>query len=199
MLEGHVLALNKSWLAVHITSARRALTLMYMGVARAVHPHDYSVYEFDDWLTLSQDGLGGRYIHTPTTRVRVPEVIQLTFFNGFVRHEVRFSRSSIFERDSFTCQYCGEPFPRSQLTIDHVVPQSRGGQDCWENLVLACGTCNVAKGDRTPDEAGMPLTRRPVKPSWLPHFGRRVPADQLQCWRRFLDTREWGLAERKGA
>jgi 5-methylcytosine-specific restriction endonuclease McrA len=162
-----------------------------LGSARAVHPHDYSLYDFERWLVLSQDGLGGRYIHTTRFRVRVPEVILLGVFNGFIHHEAKFSRHSIFDRDNNTCMYCGKHMPKSQLTIDHVVPQSRGGNDTWENLVLACLTCNVRKGSRTPEEAGMPLVRRPSKPSWLPHFGARVPADQLQVWKRFVDVTHW--------
>jgi 5-methylcytosine-specific restriction endonuclease McrA len=196
MLDGHVLVLNRSWVAVHITPARRALTLLYVGTARAVHPKDYTVYQFDDWLELSQDGLGGRYVYTPSFRIRVPEVIQLALFNGFIRHEVRFSRGSIFERDSCTCQYCGRQFPRSQLTIDHVIPQSRGGGETWENLVLACVKCNLKKGNSTPEEASMPLRRRPAKPSWIPHFGARVPAEQLESWQRFVDAERWGVTPR---
>ncbi len=188
MLEGQVLVLNKSWAAVHIATVRRALTLLYLGMARAVHPRDYTLYDFEGWVELSQDGLGGRYIHTPSFRVRVPEVIQLSSFNGFVQHEVHFSRSTLLDRDRSSCQYCGRVFPRPQLTLDHVVPQSRGGDDSWENLVVACLACNVRKGNRTPEEAGMPLLRRPVKPAWIPHFGARVPDDQLATWQRFVDT-----------
>lgn len=199
MLDGHVLVLNRSWVAIHIAPVRRAMTLLYIGVARAVHPTDYSVYDFEDWLELSQDGLGGRYVYTPTLRVRVPEVIQLGIFNGFYRHEIRFSRSSIFERDMSTCQYCGRRLPKSQLTIDHVVPQSRNGEETWENLVLACVDCNVKKANRTPEEAEMPLIRRPVKPAWMPHFGSRIPSDQLDSWRRFLNTKHWDIPDRQGA
>lgn len=191
MLTGHVLVLNKSWAAVHVASVKRAVSLMYTGMARAVHPRDYTLHDFDSWLDLSRDGLGGRYIHTPTLRVRVPEVVLLAEFNGFVRHEARFSRSSIFERDRNICQYCGEVYPKSQLTLDHVHPQSRGGGESWENLVVACVKCNVHKGNRTPEEANMPLLRKPVRPKWLPRFGMRVPDDQLQVWRRFVDMRFW--------
>ena len=199
MLEGNVLVLNKSWAAVHIASARRAMTLLYMDAARAVHPHHYSLHGFEDWVRLSQNGLGGQYIHTPSLRIRVPEVILLTLCNGFIHHEVRFSRQSIFDRDKCTCQYCGKHLPRAQLTIDHVVPQSRGGGDTWENLVLACLHCNVRKGNRTPDEANMPLLIRPYKPAWMPHFGARVSQDRLQVWKKFVDTSHWSAPTRESA
>lgn len=193
LARGHVLVLNRSWVAVHIAPVKRALCLLYQGHARAVHPTEFSLYDFDAWVELSRNGQanGGRYIHTPNLRIRVPEVILLNVFNGFVRHEVRFSRHSIFERDRGICQYCGKHFPRTQLTIDHVIPQSRGGADTWENLVLACLACNVRKADRTPEEANMPLIRRPVKPAWLPQLGTRVPREQMAVWRRFVDNGVW--------
>ncbi|MBI4559443.1 MAG: HNH endonuclease [Candidatus Hydrogenedentes bacterium] len=193
MLDGHVLVLNRSWVAVHITPVRRAMNLLYLGLARAVHPTDFSLYDFDAWCGFSMSTDGGSYVQTPTMRIRVPEVILLRVFNGFVRHEVRFSRHSIFERDRNTCQYCGKRFPRTQLTVDHIIPQSRGGGHTWDNLVLACLSCNVGKADRTPDEAGMPLLKRPARPGWLPHFCSRVPDGQLAVWQKFVDTTHWHL------
>jgi 5-methylcytosine-specific restriction endonuclease McrA len=194
MLNGHVLVLNKSWLAVHVAPARRALSLMYAGAARAVHPHDYSVHGFDDWLELSKDGLGGHYVHTPSLRIRIPEVVILRDFNGFVRHRVRFCRQGVFDRDRNICQYCGKRLPRSHLTIDHVLPQSRGGGDTWDNLVLACLACNARKGNCTPEEARMELLHKPSKPAWLPHLGSRVPPEEFQVWRRFVDTSRWDVS-----
>jgi 5-methylcytosine-specific restriction endonuclease McrA len=191
MVQGHVLVLNKSWVAIHIASVRRALTLMYMDAASAIHPVEFAPYDFERWVAVSQNGLGGRYIYTPRLRIRIPEVIILTHFNGFIRHEVRFSRASLFERDKNRCQYCGQTFPRSQLTIDHIIPQSRGGEDTWENLAVACLRCNVKKGSRTPDEWGVPLIRTPQKPAWAPLMGNRVPREQLAIWQKFVDPRGW--------
>jgi 5-methylcytosine-specific restriction endonuclease McrA len=108
-----------------------------------------------------------------------------------VRREVRFSRRNIFERDSNTCQYCGRRFSKSDLTLDHVVPRSRGGRDSWENLVLACVNCNVRKGNRTPEEAQIRLVRKPTKPAWLPTFGARIPREQFVSWQRFVDAAYW--------
>lgn len=205
MVDSHVLVLNRSWIAIHVSSAKRALSLLYQDLARAVHPVDYTLYDFANWCELSETKDGyhdavlsqGRFIHTPTMRIRVPEVIILNAFNGFVRREVRFSRRNIFERDKNKCQYCGRPFPKPDLTIDHVVPRSRGGRDTWENLVLACVPCNVRKGNRTPDEAKMPLVRKPVKPSWLPRFGTRIPAHELTSWQRFVDAAYWDVELRE--
>jgi len=197
MVDRQVLVLNRSWVAVQIASTRRAMSLLYQGFARAVHPVDYTLYDFDDWCQLSQFEHNGHFINTVRFRVRVPEVIILRVFNGFVRQEIRFSRRNIFERDKNTCQYCGRKMPKTELTLDHVIPRSRGGIDSWDNLVLACMYCNVRKGCRTPDEAQMPLIQRPVKPTWLPQLGARMPTSQLISWQRFLDTAYWDVELRE--
>ncbi|MDK1021770.1 MAG: HNH endonuclease [Candidatus Hydrogenedentes bacterium] len=197
MVDGQVLVLNKSWVAVNVAPVRRAIALLYQDLARAVHPDDYSLYDFDDWCELSKLRSEGRFLHTPSLRVRIPEVILLNGFNGFFHKEVRFSRRNIFERDKNTCQYCGAKFAKSDLTIDHVVPRSKGGYDSWGNLVLACVKCNVRKGNRTPKESGMPLIRRPVKPHWLPTLGARMPTSRITSWQRFLDAAYWDVELRE--
>ena len=191
MVDGQVLVLNKSWVVVNIASVRRAMGLLYQDMARAVHPEEYTVYDFDDWCELSDHQKTARMICTPTRAIRVPEVILLNGFNGFIRREVRFSRRNIFERDKNTCQYCLKKLSKPELTIDHVTPQSKGGTDSWENLVLACVKCNVKKSNRTPAQANMPLMRKPVKPKWLPSLGMKIPVGQLSSWQRFIDTAYW--------
>ena len=132
MLTAYVLVLNKSWVAVNVASAKRALTLLFQGHARVVHPKDYALYDFDDWIEFSRDNDGipaKRYVYTPASRIRLPEVIVLNSFNGFFSPEVRLSRRNIFARDKNICQYCGRRFSRTDLTIDHVIPKSRGSSD----------------------------------------------------------------------
>lgn len=194
MLNAYVLVLNKSWVAVNVAPAKRALTLLFQGHARVVHPKDYGLYDFDAWIEFSRvnDGVPAkRYIYTPSNRVRLPEVIVLNAFNGFYSPEVRLSRRNIFARDKSVCQYCGRKFHRVDLTIDHVIPRSRGGLDTWENLVLACSGCNLKKRDRTPEEAQMPLIRKPVSPRWLPRFDTPLPKEELHSWKRFVDLAYW--------
>lgn len=194
MIDTQVLVLNKSWVAVNVAPLKRALTLLFQGNARVVHPSDYALYDFKSWCELSVMGeslAGRRYIHTPSMRVRVPEVIVLSDFNGYVRQEVRLSRRNIFLRDRHVCQYCGAKHAKTDLTIDHVIPRSRGGRDTWENLVLACVACNMRKRNLTPDEARMPLLRRPSAPRWLPRFGAQIPPEELISWQRFVDLAYW--------
>src|SRR5690606_16624796 len=87
---------------------------------------------------------------------------------------VRFTRNNIFLRDHYTCQYCGNKPPHSHLTMDHVHPVVKGGKKTWDNIVTACRVCNVKKGGRTPDEAGMRLKQIPKQPVWLPFMGLNI-------------------------
>lgn len=90
---------------------------------------------------------------------------------------------ALFARDRMICMYCGEHFSRGELTRDHVVPLSKGGRDAWENVVTACLACNVRKGGRTPQQAGMPLLAVPYRPSWIEHLilsNRNILADQME-------------------
>lgn len=92
------------------------------------------------------------------------------------------TNSALFARDAHLCLYCGRTFPRSQLTRDHVLPLSKGGRDLWENVVAACFPCNSRKGNRTPQQAGMPLLAVPYRPSWIEHLilsNRHILADQM--------------------
>ena len=89
---------------------------------------------------------------------------------------------ALFARDQHLCLYCGNNFPRQQLTRDHVMPLSQGGRDLWENVVSACFQCNSRKGGRTPAQASMPLLAVPYRPSWIEHLilsNRNILADQM--------------------
>ena len=92
-------------------------------------------------------------------------------------------REMLFARDRQVCAYCGGRYRLSELTAEHVLPQSRGGQDCWTNLVSACKPCNLRKGNRTPEQAAMPLLYVPYVPSQHEAFilrNRRILADQME-------------------
>lgn len=93
------------------------------------------------------------------------------------------TNTSLFARDRMLCLYCGAPFSRGELTRDHVLPVSKGGQDEWENVVSACLACNLKKSNRTPQQANMPLLAVPYRPSWVEHLilsNRNILADQMQ-------------------
>lgn len=182
-LGGKSLVLNRSFLPVHVTTVRRAFSLLYRGVAKAVDEH-YQTFDFADWASVST--LEREAIGVIRGSVRVPRVILLVAFDRVPRREVRFSRHNIFMRDGNACQYCGRRKTRSELNLDHVVPRSRGGLTTWENIVCACLDCNRLKGGRSPEEAGMRLRRRPGRPAWTPFIARSLAGTCYREWRPFL-------------
>lgn len=102
------------------------------------------------------------------------------------------TNAALFARDAHLCLYCGSEFSRPQLTRDHVLPVSRGGRDVWENVVAACFHCNSRKGNRTPQQAGMPLLAVPYRPSWVEHLilsNRNILADQMAFLKAQLPKR----------
>jgi len=164
MIEGSVLVLNKSYIPVHITSIKRAICLVFKGIAKIVD-QEYQIYDFQSWTELSV-AMTDDCIHLTESAIRVPRVIMLQFYDKMPRRDVRFTRENIYLRDRNTCQYCGKHYKRSNLNIDHVVPLSQGGQTHWENVVCSCLTCNGKKGGRTPVQAQMKLLRDPYIPKY---------------------------------
>jgi 5-methylcytosine-specific restriction endonuclease McrA len=190
LTDGLVLVLNRNWIAVHIASARKAISLLYRGLAKVVLPEDYSTHTFDNWKELSRNAVSG-YISTVSFKFVIPEVIVLTLYGGIPRKDMPLTRKAIFERDDNTCQYCGRRTKRENLTIDHVIPRSRGGSDNWSNLVLACLACNALKRNNTPGEVGLRLIRPPRKPRWLPHVGLHIDVLKKPGWQKFVNAEHW--------
>lgn len=186
VLNTKVLVLNRSYLPVHITSVRRAFSLLYQGVACAVN-EQYRTFDFDSWADLSVS------VHHDTVGlvdrvVRVPRVILLVTYDRLPRRQVRFSRFNIYGRDRNICQYCGAKFSRTELNLDHVVPRSQGGASRWENVVCSCHTCNRRKGGRTPEQAGMRLLRSPRRPEWTPFMLETFSPRRYKEWAPFLSA-----------
>ena len=165
MLDAHVLVLNRLYQPVNITDVRRAMGLLYGGAARALD-REYRLFDFPSWAALAAD-LGDDTLGlTHGGRMRIPRVLVLQVYERVPLGRIRFSRHNIFLRDDHTCQYCNAKLPRRLPNLDHVIPRSQGGHTNWENVVASCLTCNLRKGGRTPDQAGMHLRRYPRKPSW---------------------------------
>jgi len=193
MLDASVLVLNRHYQPVHVTSVRRAMSLMYQGAAKAID-EQYRLYEFEDWAALST--AVHECIATVNRRIRIPRVVVLSAYEYLPKGRVRFSRFNIYARDNDTCQYCGRQLPRSELNLDHVVPRSQGGKTSWENVVCSCVPCNLAKGGRTPLQAGMMLLREPVRPRWTPLFRTAVKRRTYREWLPFLtiaDASYWNV------
>jgi 5-methylcytosine-specific restriction endonuclease McrA len=184
-----VLVLNRSWMAIATTTTQRALSLVFRGHARIVDPDTFECLKWEGWLAGHSEpaGTGGPRpgtILTPRLRIELPGVITLATYGGVPSRNLPFSRRALMRRDQHTCQYCGLMPGSRHLTIDHVHPRSRGGPTDWMNCVIACVQCNVRKGDRTPEEAGAPLRRRPYRPTFLDGF--RIGADVPEQWARFV-------------
>src|SRR3954471_20622721 len=145
MLNTGVLVLNRNYQPVHVTNVRRALSLLYQGVAKAID-HQYRLYEFADWAALTSGSHDA--ISTINRQIRVPRVVVLSAYEYLPKGRVRFSRLNIYARDNDTCQYCGQQLPRAQLNLDHVVPRTLGGKTSWENIVCSCIECSLKKGGR---------------------------------------------------
>jgi 5-methylcytosine-specific restriction endonuclease McrA len=171
-----VLLLSRAYLPVRVISWQRAITLWVL--------EKIEVLETDPV----------QFLHSTRLRMPLPTVARLTED----RHargafgKARLSRLSVYTRDDYTCQYCGGSYvgDRKRLTIDHVVPRSRGGDTSWENVVTACQECNRKKGGKTPREAGMHLLSHPRRPGFLPEVlcvirqMNRVPEE----WGTYLDV-----------
>jgi len=159
-----VLVLNTTYEPLNVCSARRSVVLLLKQKAEAV--------EYSD-----------RLFHSERRTLRVPHVIRLREYVAVPRGATRrLSRRAVFARDRHRCQYCGGD---RRLTVDHVIPRSKGGDHTWDNVVTSCAPCNLKKGDRTPAGANMQLSRRPHPPepcgflfmyaddihdSWLPYL-----------------------------
>jgi len=188
MLNSPVLILNRSYLPIHVTSVRRAFSLVYQGIAR-VMDGEYRTFDFDQWSAVAPNGRPhdpDEWIGTSRGPLRAPRVIVLTVFDRMPRRHVRFSRANVLTRDGFTCQYCGERPPRSHLNLDHVVPRAHGGRSTWENVVASCVDCNRRKGGRTPEQAGLRLLRAPARPRWTPLASLPLSHVRHAEWRPFL-------------
>jgi len=192
LLERPTLVLNRNWVPIHTLPTRVAIGLVARGSARIIDPESYEVHDLDSWDSVSRSREVAERVLIRSARLALapPEVIVLTYYGGVGDRAVTFSRLNLYRRDRFTCQYCGSRPGSKELTIDHVLPRSRGGSLSWENCVLACIACNKRKGSRTPEEAGMQLRSRPVRPHW--QRIRRFPEQPTyKSWEKFLSQAYW--------
>jgi 5-methylcytosine-specific restriction endonuclease McrA len=127
-------------------------------------------------------------VRSPSQSFRLPSVIALKDYIPTSRRPA-FTRFNVFLRDNFSCQYCGDMLPTQELTFDHVIPRCRGGRTTWENVVTACGICNLRKGSKLPRECQMFPRQRVSQPTtWeLQENGRAFPPNHLhESWRDYL-------------
>jgi len=182
------LVLNQGWVAINVVPVARALILIWNEVAKAVDPYTYQTYDWSDWAKLrpEDDELA---VNAVSMKLCVPEVITLNRYDRIPSGEITLSRRNIYKRDKFACQYCGVRLKSEDLTLDHVLPRSRGGETSWTNCVLACMECNKKKDNRTPKEAGMWLNKVPKKPGWSPLYS--MTSLPIRSWKKFISEAYW--------
>ena len=159
------LKLDSTYRPIGVIDCLEALVMWIVGKATAVEEYE-------------------EQISSPSVTFNLPSVIVLKTVVKFINRGVTASRKNIFWRDNGQCQYCGIIEPPKDMTIDHIVPRARGGENTWTNLVTCCKKCNQKKGNRTPDEAGMKLRKKPVKPrtSLLRYTNEIVPIWNIYLW-----------------
>jgi 5-methylcytosine-specific restriction endonuclease McrA len=206
-LSAKVLVLNRTYAAMKIISAKRAFCLLARNIAEVVHVEpsaddpaisQYLTYDFESWMEISQlqremERERHDWVRTVRFEIAVPRIIRLLGYDKLPEQSVKLNRRNLFARDRNRCQYCGRIFPTSDLSIDHVLPRAQGGGDTWENLVCACIRCNARKGGRTPEQAGMKLVVRPVRPKRNPLISLRLGNEKYQSWKAFLDNAYWSV------
>jgi 5-methylcytosine-specific restriction endonuclease McrA len=199
-LDCNVLVLNKHYMAIRIVGARRAFSLLCRRLAEVVSCEDgaYANYDFQSWCEVSEfkrnfEPQNHDWVSTVNFYVAVPKIIRLLFYDRLPRTEVKFNRRNIFARDKNRCQYCGKKQPTNELSLDHVIPRSVGGKAVWANIVCACTDCNVKKGGRTPQQAGMTLVQKPAKPKHNPLVHVHLGSQRYSSWKQFLDNAYWSV------
>ncbi|QDG54222.1 HNH endonuclease [Persicimonas caeni] len=164
------LLLNATYEPLSVVSWKKAITLLILGKAEMIEPQ-------------------ASVVHSATRVFRLPSVLRLLRRVSVPRSRVQFSRTNVYRRDGFSCQYCGVRFRKEELTFDHVLPRSRGGATNWTNIVTSCKPCNRTKGDRTPEEATMPLLSQPKEPRWWPFSASSARFDEHPDeWKPYLWT-----------
>jgi len=165
MINLPVLVLNQSYEPLNLCRVRRAVTLIFYGKAEVV-----------------ENSRGE--LHSATRIFEIPSVIRLVYMVKRPRLQRKLNKFEVFNRDEYTCQYCGRQV--RELTLDHVIPRWLGGEHSWENIASACKVCNRRKGGHTPQEAGMKLLRKPAPPH---NNGFYIPYHQLSThdeWKKYV-------------
>ena len=163
-MQRQVLVLNQDYQAISLCDPERALVLVMMHKAEMIAD------------------VAEKRLRSVKTEFQFPSIIRLLAYVRLPFKKVYLTRHNVMKRDGFACAYCGST---KNLTLDHVLPRAQGGQTTWNNLITACYSCNSQKGDRTPDQAMMPLLRKPHRPSFIMYLSQ-FSGDVHAPWRPFL-------------
>lgn len=188
-----MLVLNRLWQPVNTVSARRAVSMVFLGHAQVVGTdvdNQFHTHDIQSWMSYSKGSPGRGMIRSVSRCLRVPEIIVLSLFDRLPKKQVKFTRENIYRRDGYTCQYCTQSFDPQQLNLDHVIPRDKGGRSTWENVVCSCIPCNTRKANKLPEQANMYPKRPPKAPSWRPLFSNTQRPLACDSWGHFLDLKQ---------
>lgn len=202
ILNTNVLVLDSGYNPVNVTTVKKAFSMLFREVAEVIEviindtKKYYTSYDIISWLEMSElkkelEESNIEFINTPSTVVCVPRIIKLLDHYNRSPFRVRLSRRNLFERDNYTCLYCGGKFSSKDLTIDHVIPRAQGGGTTWKNVATACFKCNSSKGSKTPKQADMKLLRKPYVPHIIPSFEKKIKDERYRDWEHFISTFYW--------
>jgi hypothetical protein len=184
----NVLILNKHWIPINTTTAKHSFALMYSENAKGIMIEEDKVVplEWNEWISLNLNETD-RKIKTVRGFVKIPTVIVLNHYDKIPRQIIKFTQKSLWERDNFTCQYTGKKVTRTNGNIDHIIPRSQGGKTSWENCVIAHKEINAIKADRTPEQAGLRLLKKPSAPRIMPVSFYIRNKENIEDWELFLN------------
>ena len=163
-MDKNILLLNSDYEPLSICDLPRAVRLLLLGKVDSIEK-------------------GGGTLHSVSATIELPSVMRLTYYRKVYKRDIPLTKRNVIRRDGSTCQYCGKK--SINMTVDHVVPSSRGGKDEWSNMVCACPDCNAKKGDKTPSQAGMPLKRKPKRPRYFSFAAARMKEVPV-VWKPYL-------------
>lgn len=201
VLNDPVLVLNKSWLPVGADTVCKAIGKLFADKCSILCPDTFTPHSLESWI--SQDlKATDKVIKTASFDFKVPEVIVVKEFNSIPKQIVHCSRKNLWKRDKGMCQYCSKKLKTTDMTIDHLLPKSRGGKTCFENCVISCIKCNVKKDNKTPVEAGMKLKKlvrtkngiefevytAPKIPHWSPAYAIKKNQNIPPSWGKFVQN-----------
>jgi len=184
----NVLILNKHWIPINTTTAKHSFALMYLENAKGIMIEEDKVVplEWNEWVSLNLNETD-RKIKTVTGFIKIPTVIVLNYYDKIPKQTIKFTQKSLWERDNFTCQYTNKKVTRTNGNIDHVIPKSQGGKTSWENCVIAHKEINAIKADRTPEQAGLKLLKKPSAPRIMPVSFYIRNKEEVKDWELFLN------------
>ena len=182
-----VLILNKNWMPINTTSQKNAIVLIFSGKAKGVFVSETEILplSWEKWNNISLLKTDQK-IKTTSGYIKIPSVVLLERCDKIPRRTVKFTQKHLWERDNFTCQYTGKHLTKLTGNIDHVIPKSVGGKTSWENCVLSHKEVNALKRNRTPEQAGLCLLRKPVRPTAISAASSIKNPNNILEWNIFL-------------